>query len=295
MKKRKSKSNISVLVEHMPNTEMKIISSMNKTHTILYAFTEMHYTKKIFTLMFFLISLNLFSQSKKGYSLVWEDSFNGTSLDTANWSHETAEPGWVNNELQRYTNQNVEISRGKLLIIAKKENNEYTSARIDTKGKKLFTYGLVEIKAKLPQGTGTWPALWMLGQNVDKVGWPACGELDIMEHVGKHPGFIHSTIHNPSGYGANPYTGIREIKSPFTKFHIFGMEWTKEFIDLYVDGKLVVHYQPEVRNPETWPFDKPFYLIFNIAIGGDWGGPIVDDRLFPAVMTVDWVKVYQKK
>lgn len=252
-------------------------------------------TKIAIALIILLVSIKGFSQSKKGYSLVWEDTFNGTSLDTTNWSHETAKPGWVNNELQRYTNENVEFSDGKLLIIAKKENNEYTSARLITKGKRTFTYGLFEIKAKIPQGTGTWPALWMLGQNIDEVSWPACGELDIMEHVGKHPNFIHSSIHNTSGYGSTPYTGILEIKSPFSEFHIYGMEWTKEFIDFFIDGKLVYHYQPEVKNKDTWPFDKPCFLIFNIAIGGNWGGPLVDDKIFPAVMTVDWVKVYQQK
>ncbi len=251
--------------------------------------------KKACALLLIILSINGFSQSKKGYSLVWEDKFIDAGLDTTNWSHETAQPGWVNNELQHYTNDNVELSDGKLLIIAKKENNEYTSARLITKGKRTFTYGLVEIKAKIPQGTGTWPALWMLGQNIDEVGWPACGELDIMEHVGKHPHFIHSTVHNPSGYGATPYTGILEIKNPFDKFHIYGMEWTKEFVAFYIDGKLVYRYKPDVKNANTWPFDKPCFLIFNVAIGGDWGGPDVDANLFPAIMTVDWVKVYQKK
>jgi beta-glucanase (GH16 family) len=135
----------------------------------------------------------------------------------------------------------------------------------------------------------------MLGDNHDEVGWPACGELDIMEHVGKHPNFIHSSIHNPSGYGQTPYTGIVKIKQPSSKFHIYSMEWTKDFIIFYVDGKQVYHYQPEVKTIKNWPFDKPFYLIFNIAIGGTWGGPVVDDTCFPSVMEVDWVKVYQKK
>jgi len=252
-------------------------------------------TKKAVALVFVLIAINTYSQSKTGYSLVWEDNFNAARLDTSCWSRETAQPGWVNNELQRYTNENVEFADGKLLIIAKKENNEITSARLNTKGKRIFTYGLVEIKAKIPQGTGTWPALWMLGQNSDEVGWPACGELDIMEHVGKKPGFIHSTIHNSSGYGDNPYTGILEIKDPFNEFHIYSMEWTKDFIDFYTDSRLVLHYQPEIKNSDTWPFDKPFFLIFNIAIGGNWGGPDVDEKLFPATMAVDWIKVYQKK
>lgn len=250
---------------------------------------------KTIVIILLLFSTNGFSQSKKGYSLVWEDNFNSSTLDTTSWSHEIAEPGWVNNELQRYTDQNIELTDGKLLIIAKNENKEYTSARLITKGKRTFTYGLFEIRAKLPEGIGTWPALWMLGQNVDEVNWPACGELDIMEHVGKRPNFIHSTVHTPSGYGGTPYSGVLEIKKPFTKFHIYSMEWTEEFVAFYVDGKLVNHYQPEVKNPETWPFDKPCYLIFNIAIGGGWGGPDVDEKLFPAVMTVDWVKVHQKQ
>lgn len=256
---------------------------------------KMIFASRAITLLFLFISMHAFPQSKTGYSLVWEDKFNGKSLDTSTWSHETADPGWVNNELQRYTNENIKLSDGKLLIIAKNENNEYTSARLITKGKRTFTYGLFEIKAKIPSGTGTWPALWMLGQNIDKVGWPACGELDIMEHVGKHPNFIHSTVHNKSGYGNTPYTGILKIKNPFDAFHIYGMEWTTEFIAYYIDGNLVYKYNPKVRNPDTWPFDKPFFLIFNIAIGGDWGGPDVDEKLFPATMTVDWVKVYQKK
>lgn len=250
--------------------------------------------KKTFAIGFILLSVNGFSQSRGGYSLVWEDNFNGKTLDSINWSHELAAPGWVNNELQRYTNDNIEFEDGKLLIIAKKENNEITSARLITKGKRTFTYGLVEIKAKIPKGTGTWPALWMLGQNIDEVGWPACGELDIMEHVGKHPNFIHSTVHNSSGYGSTPYTGKMKIKDPFNEFHIYGMMWTKDFIDFFIDGNLVTHYQPEVKNKDNWPFDSPCYLIFNVAIGGNWGGPDVDDTIFPATMTIDWVKVYQK-
>lgn len=145
-------------------------------------------TSKIsIALLLLLVSSFCFAQSKEGYALVWVDNFNGTSLDTTCWSHETAEPGWVNNELQRYTNDNIEFADGNLKIIAKKENTEITSARLITKSKKTFTYGIFEISAKIPQGKGTWPALWMLGQNIDEVSWPACGELDIMEHVGKNP------------------------------------------------------------------------------------------------------------
>lgn len=245
-------------------------------------------------LILLIANLSLSAQSRDGFNLVWEDNFDGNRLDSSSWTHETAEPGWVNNELQRYTNDNIELRDGSLVIIAKHENNEYTSARLITRGKRTFTYGLVEIRAKLPVGKGTWPALWMLGQNIEEVSWPACGELDIMEHVGKNPGFIHSSIHNPSGYGATPYTGIIQIEDPFNTFHIYGMNWTKDFVDFYTDGELVYHYQPETKNAENWPFDKPCYFIFNIAIGGNWGGPEVDQKIFPATMSVDWIKVYQK-
>ncbi|MDP4272995.1 MAG: glycoside hydrolase family 16 protein [Bacteroidota bacterium] len=251
--------------------------------------------KQVFLFFCLAVSLSLSAQSKKGYKLVWKDDFNGLALDTNSWKNETANPGWVNNELQYYTaGTNIQVENGKLRIVAKKENNKYTSGRINTKDKRTFTYGLFEIKAKLPKGVGTWPALWMLGQNHEEVGWPSCGELDIMEHVGKHPCFIHSSIHNKSGYGQTPYTGILKIKNPFNKFHIYGMEWTKEYIAFFIDGKLVYRYNPEVKNKDNWPFDKPFFFIFNIAIGGNWGGPVIDDACFPAVMEVDWVKVYQK-
>lgn len=209
---------------------------------------------KILTLItaLLLVSFSSIAQSKKGYQLVWEDNFNGSSLNMSCWSNEIADPGWVNNELQRYTDgENVSVKNGKLFITARNQNKEYTSGRIITKSKKNFTYGLVEIRAKLPQGTGTWPALWMLGQNIGEVSWPACGELDIMEHVGKHPNFIHSSIHNSSGYGATPYTGIMEINDPFGKFHIYGMEWTKDYINFMIDHKLVYHYQPENKNQDN--------------------------------------------
>jgi beta-glucanase (GH16 family) len=251
--------------------------------------------KQLIPIIFMLLSFHVYSQSMNGYRLVWQDSFSGKTLDSTNWSHQVAKPLWVNNELQRYTNgENVFVKNGKLFIEARNKNNEYTSGRIITKGKRSFTYGIIEIKAKLPEGVGTWPALWMLGENDSEEGWPDCGELDIMEHVGKHPCFIHSSIHNPSGYGQTPYTGIVKIEQPFSKFHIYGMEWTKDFITFYVDGKEIYHYQPKIKTIRNWPFDKPFFLIFNIAIGGDWGGPAIDEKCFPAVMEVDWVKVYQK-
>ncbi|MDO9153353.1 MAG: glycoside hydrolase family 16 protein [Paludibacter sp.] len=257
----------------------------------------MKYLKKnSISFIFLLLTFELFSQSKNDYKLIWQDNFNGKILDTTSWNHEIRAPRWVNNELQRYTNgENIKLAKGKLFIEACNTNGEYTSGRINTHDKRIFTYGIFEIKAKLPSGTGTWPALWMLGNNIDLVGWPACGELDIMEHVGKNPNFIHASIHNPSGYAATPYSGVIEIEKPFEKFHVYSMEWTKDFVNFYVDGKSVYRYQPTVKNEKNWTFDKSFFFIFNIAIGGDWGGPAVDDNCFPTTMVVDWVKVYQRK
>lgn len=241
-------------------------------------------------------SSSLYAKNHKGYKLVWADEFNGKSLDTISWNNEVAKPGWVNNELQQYTNGlNIKVKKGKLILEAREENGTYTSARINTSGKRNFTYGLIEIRAKLPNGVGTWPALWMLGQNINQVGWPACGELDIMEHVGKHPNFIHTSIHNPSGFGETPYTGILEIKKPSTQFHLYEMHWDKDSISFLVDGHLSYTYHPKEKNDANWPFDKPFFLIFNIAIGGNWGGPTVDNSVFPVTMEVDYVRIYQKK
>ena len=252
-------------------------------------------TRLLYIIISILLSSNLVAQSKKGYRLVWKDDFSGKSIDSTSWTHEVAKPGWVNNEKQRYTNgENVEQKNGKLILTARNENNEYTSSRLITKDKRIFTYGFMEIKAKLPEGKGTWPALWMLGNNIDKVGWPACGELDIMEHVGRNPGMVFSSIHNKSGYGNTPYSGKMPIEQPYNKFHIYAMEWTPDYITFFVDGKKIYHYQPEQKNADNWPFDKPAYFIFNIAIGGNSGGEI-DNSIFPNSMIIDWVKVYQKK
>jgi len=254
----------------------------------------MNARKTVLIVVTLLVAGSVFSQSKRGYKLVWQDHFCGKTIDSTVWTNEVASPGWVNNELQRYTNgENARIEKGKLFITARKENNEYTSARLITKNKKLFTYGIIEIKAKLPKGEGTWPALWMLGNNIDQVGWPKCGELDIMEHVGYNTGVVHASVHNDSGYGATPYSGKINIEKPYDKFHIYAMAWTENHIIFYVDGRIVYSYKPEKKNAATWPFDKPAFLIFNIAIGGTWGGK-VDDGIFPTTMVIDWVKFYQK-
>lgn len=251
--------------------------------------------KTLLITLTFLAALSLKAQIPQGYTLKWSDEFNGTQVDTSNWTFEIGDHGWGNNELQYYTaGENAIVADGVLKIIAKKENGRYTSTRMVTRDKKIFTYGYFEIRAKLPQGTGTWPAIWMLGNNIKTVGWPACGEIDIMEHVGKNPRQVHTTIHNSSGYGNTPYTSFIKLDDPFNEFHNYSIDWTADHITFLIDGKEIYTYKQDVHTPENWPFDLPQFFILNIAVGGNWGGPDVDDAIFPQTMTVDYVRVYQK-
>jgi beta-glucanase (GH16 family) len=235
--------------------------------------------------------------------LVWEDKFNGSSVNPEDWTFETGAGGWGNNELQNYTSgENAEIVNGKLIITARKVNDEkqpgsYTSSRIITMNKKEFRYGRMEIRAKLPSGKGIWPAIWMLGSNFKSAGWPACGEIDIMEYVGYEPNTVHSTLHTPSSYG-NSVNGVTvSLESCEEEFHNYGIIWTEKYISFYIDtpGNITYTYAPANKNSNTWPFDQPFFFILNIAVGGTWGGAQgIDNAIFPQTMEVDYVKVYQE-
>lgn len=251
--------------------------------------------KKIVCFIFFvgLTAHMLQALPPKNYRLIWSDEFNKSQVDTTVWTFETGDNGWGNNELQYYTQRgNADLKNGLLTITARKTEDRYTSARMITRTKRIFTYGYIEIRAKLPKGKGTWPALWLLGQNMEQVGWPACGELDIMEHVGKDPGMIHCSVHNLSGNGQTPYTGTIRLDDPFDTFHLYAIDWNKNRIRFLVDNKPVYTYAPEQKNEANWPFDKPMYIIFNIAVGGNWGGP-VDDTCLPQSMTIDYIRVYR--
>jgi beta-glucanase (GH16 family) len=234
--------------------------------------------------------------------LLWSDEFDGTSLNTDNWSNETNVD--VNNEWEKYTNgNNLIIKDGILTITAYKtgpgqHKYDYTSGRINSSGKKEFLYGRMEIRAKLPSGRGTWPATWMLGSDIGSVGWPACGELDIMEHVGYDSLWIQGSIHSPSSYGQTINFGRLKIDDCQTNFHIYGMTWTPDKIEYYVDDpqRPYYSYSPSIKNSSNWPFDKPCFFILNLAIGGDWGGVQgVDDSIFPVEMQIDYVRVYDYK
>ena len=237
------------------------------------------------------------------FTLTWADEFDGTNVNTTNWTFETGATGWGNNELQNYTNgANAEVKNGILLLTAKKVNDNtavgsYTSTRIITKAKKEFTYGRMEIRAKLPSGRGIWPAIWMLGSNISTVNWPACGEIDIMEYVGYQPNTVHATIHTTSGSGGNGNGSSKTLVTAEEEFHIYGIFWTEKKIVFYTDSQdNVTHtYAPPTKTNDNWPFDKPQFFILNVAVGGNWGGAQgIDNSIFPQTMEIDYVRVYQE-
>ncbi len=250
------------------------------------------------------------SPTPKGYVLTWRDEFNGPdgSLpDPKKWVIETGGGGWGNNELETYSNrkQNVHIQNGNLVVTSIKETfkgadgitRPYTSARIKTA--KLFEqkYGRFEARIKIPQGQGMWPAFWMLGNDIDAVGWPACGEIDIMENIGKELGIVHGTIHGP-GYsgGKGPSAAYTLPSGKFTDdYHLFAVEWEPEAIRFYVDDHLYVTRTPaDLPAGTKWVYDHPFFILLNVAVGGDWPGNPDQTTVFPQTMLVDYVRAYEK-
>ncbi|WP_452219182.1 glycoside hydrolase family 16 protein [Lacinutrix undariae] len=230
--------------------------------------------------------------------LVFEEQFLGNTLDTNNWNYELGDGcpnlcGWGNNERQVYTKENVTVKDGNLIITATKDSTLYRSGRITTSDKVEFQYGTVEVRAKLATGEGLWPAVWLLGSDIDTVGWPACGEIDMMEYVGKNPNEIFTTLHTSDSYGDSKNSKITINESIEEGFHIYKTNWTEDAIRFYIDDELVYTFSPEVKNEKTWPFNRPFYIILNMAIGGNFGGPEVDDSIFPKEFIVDYVKVYK--
>jgi beta-glucanase (GH16 family) len=254
------------------------------------------------------------------WQLVWSDEFEKPGLpDPARWDHET---GFIrNDELQYYTRErkeNARVEGGMLIIEARKERMknpaydpstpsrrggrkrefaEYTSASLVTRGKASWTYGRIEVRAKLPSGRGTWPAIWTLGTDFGATPWPACGEIDIMEFVGFEPGNIHAHVHTRKyNHIAKTDKGDKTpVADASEKFHLYAVEWDAERIDFFVDGLKYFSYLNEGTGTDAWPFDKPQYLILNLAIGGSWGGQKgVDDEIFPQRFTIDYVRVYQK-
>jgi beta-glucanase (GH16 family) len=245
------------------------------------------------------------------YQLVWSDEFSGSdgsAPDASKWANQTGGKGWGNNELEYYTTrpQNVQISGGNLVITAIKEtytgpdgvSRNYTSARLQTKGLFSQQYGRFEARIKVPKGQGMWPAFWMLGNNIDTAGWPACGEIDIMENIGKEPSIVHATLHAPN-YPPAGYTAAYTLPSgAFSDdFLIFTVEWEPQQLRFYVDGTLyATDTQSGSPSPSNWPFSRqPFFILLNLAVGGDWPGNPDATTQFPQQMLVDYVRVYQKQ
>ncbi|NNM23468.1 MAG: glycoside hydrolase family 16 protein [Flavobacteriaceae bacterium] len=230
--------------------------------------------------------------------VLYEEHFNGDQLDERSWNYELGDGcpnlcGWGNNERQIYAQKNVSLRDGNLVISATKVGEVYESGKITTKKKIEFQYGTVEVRAKLPEGKGVWPAIWMLGNDIDTNTWPGCGEIDIMEYVGKEPGVIHTSLHTASSFGNTINTKRHEMEGVESDFHIYKTDWNKDSIKFYIDDALVYEYSPSAKDDRTWPYDKPFYLILNVAIGGNFGGPEVDDSIFPTEFLIDYIKISQ--
>ena len=231
------------------------------------------------------------------YELVWSDEFNGNSLDTNTWNYEigTGSWGWGNNEQQYYTDRNIKVSNGTMKITAKREDYggmKYTSSRITTKNKKNFKYGKIEARIKMPKFKGVWPAFWMLGANQDSVGWPKCGEIDIVEAINDE-NLVYGTLHwfhDPGNNNAD--SGSSVAVADRTEYHVYGVEWTADKLRWYVDGK--VYRTMDVSNDSFSEVRKEYFVIFNMAIGGQWPGYDIDETAFPATMEVDWVRAYKK-
>jgi beta-glucanase (GH16 family) len=251
-----------------------------------------------------------------GFTLVWSDEFNGadgTSPDPSKWNYNTGigGNGWGNNELETYTNRikNVQIQGGNLVITAVKETyadpsdgvtRNYTSARLKTEGLFNQAYGRFEARIKIPKGQGMWPAFWMLGNNISSVSWPKCGEIDIMENIGREPGTVHGSLHGPSTSGPTS-----DASAPFSlpagqsfadDFHLYAVEWEPGAVRFFVDSNLYATFtQSQWPAGGTWAFDHPFFIILNVAVGGDWPGFPDNTTVFPQQMLVDYVRVYTKQ
>ncbi len=245
------------------------------------------------------LSQDPFSFVPDGYRLVWQDEFEGTSDElTDKWRFEDWAPGRVNHELQRYVPDDRRtsfVADGALNIVARKEDGQVLSARMNSRASWQYCY--VEAAIRLPKGKGTWPAFWMMPDNTAG-GWPACGEIDIMEEVGFNPDYTLSTIHCAS---YNHVKGTQKSAERLTpgaegEYHVYGLEWTEDYIRSYVDGELLLDFPNDhAGDNATWPYNKPFHLILNLAWGGDWGGSQgVDESALPCTMQVDYVRVYKK-
>jgi beta-glucanase (GH16 family) len=246
-----------------------------------------------------------------GWTLTWSDEFNapsGATPDPAKWVLETGGKGWGNDELESYTQrpQNAYLEDGNLVIkvLAEKYTGadgvarDYTSARLKTQGKFSQAYGRFEARIKIPRGQGIWPAFWMLGADIGETPWPASGEIDIMENIGKEPALVHGTIHGPGYSGANGIGAAYALPGDqrfADDFHVFAVEWEPNAIRFYVDDHLYATRTPtDLPQGTKWVYDHPFFLLLNVAVGGGWPGKPDPTTVFPQTMLVDYVRVYKR-
>jgi beta-glucanase (GH16 family) len=246
------------------------------------------------------------TSTSTGWSLVWSDEFNGpagTAVDAAKWTFDVGGSGWGNNELEYYTsgtNNAAMDGAGNLVITAKQQSQggmNYTSARIKTQGHATWTYGRIEARLKVPQGQGLWPAFWLLGGDITSNPWPACGEIDVMENLGREPNIIHGTMHGPGYSGASGPTAQLTLSEPAASaFHVYAIEWEQNVIRWYVDNTLYSTKTPsDIPSGATWVYAHPFFILLNVAVGGGWPGNPDSTTVFPQQMLVDYVRVCQKR
>ena len=247
------------------------------------------------------------------WEMLWSDEFDGEDLDLSKWNKLSWRPGWVNNELQAYTERdtNIFLDSGFLVLQGLIDpgfsgtdyngndyNADYTSGRVNTDGKFSTTYGRFDIRAKLPKGKGSWPAIWMLGESINSIGWPDCGEIDIMEHVGYDEGMIHGSIHTEEyNHMYNTQrSGSKYIENVTSTFHVYSLEWSPFYLRYLIDDEpFFFVYNDSKGDNSKWPFDDPHYIILNLAIGGDWGGVQgISTSEFPMRMMVDYVRVFKQ-
>jgi beta-glucanase (GH16 family) len=234
------------------------------------------------------------------WTLAWHDEFDGGAIDLSNWNFDLGGGGWGNGEAESYTSrpENARVEDGSLVIEARQEKYQgsyFTSARLKTQGLRSFTYGRVEARIKVPAGKGMWPAFWLLGEDIGSVGWPACGEIDAMEYVGKDPRLVYGTAHGPGYSGSlgisRQYRATQDIADDY---HVYAVEWEPGEIRWYFDGEKYSTVSKADLDGKNWVFDKPFFIILNLAVGGGFPGPVALDTRFPARMLVDYVRVYSK-
>jgi beta-glucanase (GH16 family) len=254
------------------------------------------------------------SPADLGWTLIWSDEFNGadgTSPDASKWTYDTGGKGWGNNELECYTNltQNAQVKGGNLVITAMHQpayactdgtTRDYTSARLKTQGLFSQAYGRFEARIKIPKGQGMWPAFWMLGNDISSVGWPKCGEIDIMENIGKEPAMVHGSLHSSSTVAktsdATASFSLPAGQNFADDFHLYAVEWEPGTARFYIDSNLYATFaQSQWPAGGVWSFDHPFFIILNVAVGGSWPGSPDKTTVFPQQMLVDYVRVYSKQ